>query len=240
MSIQLPGEATFLLDLAGVAWPAVDEDQVREFAGHVREFAQRTETTHQDACATVRDMGTAYSGVSYDTLVATWTRKSHGDLRDFLQAGKAVATALDTAADVIAAAKAAALAELTALAAAFVADQAAAALTFGLAEAAEAAAVEATRTLVRALERRLEQHILGEVIARAVEPLEHAAQQALGGLAFQEMRADLGAPPAAGIGFAVTPDWLRGYARELHGHGETVAENARAFDAASANVHFGD
>jgi hypothetical protein len=230
---------TFLLDLAGVSWPSVDEDHVRAFAGHVRAFAERTETTHQGASSTVREMGAAYSGMSYDTLVATWTRKSHSHLRELLEACRTVATALDAAADVIAAAKLAALAELAALATTFVADQAAAVLTFGLAEAAEAAVIEAVRKLVRALERQLEQHILGEVIARAVEPLEHAAQQALGGLAFQETRSDLGASPATGIGFAVSPDWLKGYARDLHGHGEAVAGHARAFDAATANVRFG-
>ncbi|MEU9113739.1 hypothetical protein AB0D04_18650 [Streptomyces sp. NPDC048483] len=39
MGVVLPGRADELLDLIGVSWPNVDEDDYREMANTMREFA---------------------------------------------------------------------------------------------------------------------------------------------------------------------------------------------------------
>lgn len=119
MSVELPGEVVWFLNLIGVNWPNVDEDQVRVFAGHVRSFAANIDNTHQAATSTVRQMSSAYSGSSYEQLVAIWARMSNNHMTQLVDACHAVATAVDVAADAIMAAKMAAIGELAALAASF-------------------------------------------------------------------------------------------------------------------------
>ncbi|MEV0094290.1 hypothetical protein [Streptomyces sp. NPDC050738] len=41
MAIELPGEVVSFLQFIGVNWPTVNEDKVREFASHVREFGTK-------------------------------------------------------------------------------------------------------------------------------------------------------------------------------------------------------
>lgn len=243
MSIELPGEVVGFLNLIGVQWPAVDEDQVRMFAQHVRTFAENIDSTHQAATSTIRQMSAAYSGSSYEQLVATWARMSSSHMTQLVDACHTVATAVDVAADAIVAAKVAAIGELAAMATSFVADQAAAVITFGAAEAAEALIVEGTKKLINALIYQLEQHILGEVIGKAVAPLEQVVQRALGGLVFEGAESALGAPGGSGAaeaGFGIVPDELLGHAARLQSHADQVAGHAQSFATSIAGVSFGE
>jgi uncharacterized protein YukE len=241
VGIELPGEVAWFLNLIGVPWPNVDEDQVRVFARHVRAFAQNIDGTHQAASSTIRQMSSAYSGSSYEQLVAAWARMSNSHMIELEDACHTVADAVDVAADAIIGAKMAALGELAALAASFVADQAAAVVTFGAAEAAEALIVEGAKKLMNGLVSQLEQHILGEVIGKAVAPLEQVVQRAVGGLVFDGAASALGvsAGGAASSGFGLVPDELLGHAARLQGHADEVAGHARAFGTAIAGVSFG-
>ncbi|MFD0329206.1 hypothetical protein ACFQZC_16050 [Streptacidiphilus monticola] len=72
MAIELPGELVWVINLIGVNWPQVNEDKVREFAGHVREFGRSVDATHQAAGETIRQLGEHYQADSYEQLVAAW------------------------------------------------------------------------------------------------------------------------------------------------------------------------
>jgi hypothetical protein len=74
--IELPSEVAWFLGIIGIAWPAVDEDQVRPLAQHVKTFMDNVDGTRQAASSTTRQMSSAYSGSSYEQLVATWARMS--------------------------------------------------------------------------------------------------------------------------------------------------------------------
>ena len=250
MSVGLPGEVVWFLNLIGVNWPNVDEDQVRVFARHVRAFAENIDSTHQAATSTIRQMSAAYSGSSYEQLVATWARMSSSHMTQLVDACHTVATAVDVAADAIVAAKVAAIAELVALVASFVADQAAAVVTFGAAEAAEALIIEAGKKLINALIQQLEQQIIGEVIQAAVTPLEQVVERALGGLVFKGLEGALGMSAgggaaggaAGGVGesFSVVPGDLLAHANTLQGHADAVAGHAQTFAANVSRIRFGD
>ncbi len=250
MSVELPGEVVWFLNLIGVQWPNVDEDQVRAFAGHVRDFGNNIDGTHQAATSTIQQMGSAYTGNSYEQLVETWARMSNDHMRELVEACHVVATALDVAADAIVAAKVAAIAELVALVASFVADQAAAVVTFGAAEAAEALIIEAGKKLINALIQQLEQQIIGEVIQAAVAPLEQVVERALGGLVFKGLEGALGMPAgggavggaAGGVGesFSVVPGDLLAHANTLQGHADAVAGHAQTFAGNISGIRFGD
>lgn len=244
VSVELPGEVVWFLNLIGVNWPNVDEDQVRAFGGHVREFANNVDGTHQQASSTIQQMGAAYSGNSYEQLVETWARMSNDHMKELVEACHVVADALDVAADAIVAAKVAAIAELAALVASFVADQAAAVVTLGAAEAAELLIVEAGKKLINALIQQLEMLIVAQVVSAAVEPLEQTVGRALDGLVFKGLQSALGVPSAGGAAvgasFGIIPDQLLGHAAALQGHADAVAGHASTFAANISTISFGD
>ena len=241
MSIELPGPVVDFLGIIGVNWPQVNEDAVREFAGHVREFASNIEGTHSAASSTISQMQASYTGASYERLVETWTHMSSSHMQDMIEACGVVATALDVAADVIVGMKGEAIGQLLVMAATFVADQAAAVMTFGIAEAAEVAIVAAAKEVVKYLENQLVQHIMGELIGKAVEPLEGVVEKAVNGLTYEAVGAILGVPSgssAVGPSFSMMPDELRGHVTTFDGHADTVAGHAEDFVAKAGSVSF--
>jgi uncharacterized protein YukE len=218
----------------------VNEDKVREFASHVREFAENIQNTHQDSTATVQALGESYQGASYEALMATWGKLSGSHMNELVQGCHTVATALDAAAEVIVAMKAEAIAELVVLAASFIADQAAAVATFGLAEAAMIAIEEAAKKLVNFLEQQLEQYIIGQVVEAAINPLVETVGQAVSGLVFKGAASALGVAGggAGGTGFNIDPAALESHADTMHQHAETIAGHAQVFQSKLATVSF--
>ncbi|WP_420034052.1 hypothetical protein ACN2WE_17160 [Streptomyces sp. cg28] len=218
----------------------MNEDKVREFASHVRDFAEKLDETHQDSSATLTKMADVYQGASYEALLAKWAQLSSDHMSELLSSCHAVATALDVAADVIVGMKTEAIAELVVLAASFVADQAAAVATLGLAEAAEVLIVEAAEKLMDFLEQQLEQYIIGQVIEAAVEPLVETVGRAVAGLVFQaaESAAGVSAGASAGTGFSIDPDQVHARAELMHGHAEKVAAHAEEFTSRLSGVTF--
>jgi uncharacterized protein YukE len=245
LAIELPEEVVSLLQFIGINWPNVNEDKVREFATHVRDFASKVDGTHQDSTATITKMADVYQGASYDALLTTWGQMSSTHMSDLITACGTVATALDAAADVIVGMKGAAIAELIVLAASFVADQAAAVATLGLAEAAEALIVEAAEKAVDYLEQQLEQYIIGEVIEAAVNPLVEVVGRTVSGLVFQAAQSALGVPAdggagegGVGAGFSIHPAEIHARAELMHGHAETISAHAAEFHARASGLSF--
>jgi uncharacterized protein YukE len=240
MAIELPDEVVTLLDLIGINWPDVNEDSVREFASHVRDFSTKLNDTHQDSTAAIKKMADVYQGVSYDALLAKWGQLSSSHMSELVTACDAVATALDVAAGVIVTMKGVAIAELVGLAVSFLADQVAAAFTFGLAELAEAGIVAAAKKCIDYLEDQLEQHIIGEVIEAAVNPLVDIVGKAVGGLVFEAAESALGVSGkgGAGTGFSIHPEALQARAEVLNAHAQTVTAHAEEFKTRLAGVSF--
>jgi hypothetical protein len=57
MSIELPSEVVFVLNMLGLPWPAVDEDEMRACATHLRDYATSLSGTHDTAYAVVAAKG---------------------------------------------------------------------------------------------------------------------------------------------------------------------------------------
>src|SRR5258708_11555880 len=131
---DLPGPVVTFLNVIGVPWPYLNEDQVRQFASMVREFGQAVGQTHQDATAAIRNISEVYQGASTRQLSSGWSHLSAQHVDEIVEGCRILAEALDLGADYVVAQKLEAVGELIGMAAAFVADQAAAAATFGLAE----------------------------------------------------------------------------------------------------------
>ncbi|MEU7640511.1 WXG100 family type VII secretion target [Streptomyces sp. NPDC039016] len=240
MALELPDAMVSLLDFIGVQWPNVNEDKVREFGGHVRDFANNIQQSHQDATSSVEQLSAVYQGASYDALMAKWGQMSSSHMNELVTGCHTVATALDVAAGVIVGMKAAAIAELVVLAVSFVADQAAAAFTFGLAEVAEAGIIAAARKATSYLEQQLEQYVIGQVIEAAITPLVEVVGNAVSGLVYEGTTKALGAPVAGGAGesFSVHPEELHARSQALTKHAETVSAHAEDFKSKLSGVSF--
>ena len=240
MAIELPGPVIDFLNFIGVDFPRVNEDSVREFASHVREFASNIEDTHSAATSTVQQMSGAYSGASYEALVARWSEMSSSHMQELIKICGVVATALDVAADYIEGKKVEAIAQFAVMAASFVADQAAAVATLGLAEAAEVAIVAAAKELAKFLEQELEQYIIGEIIQKAVTPLEGVVEKALNGLMFSAASSLLGGGSSGAVGasFGIDPEQLASHAAEFTKHSDAVAGHAQDFAGKLSSLSF--
>ncbi|MEV7119464.1 WXG100 family type VII secretion target [Kitasatospora griseola] len=240
MAIELPGEVVEFLSFIGINWPTVNEDKVREFGAHVREFAQNVESVHQQSTSAVQQLGQAYEGASYEALLAKWAALSESHLNELVQACHVVADALDIAADVIVAMKVETIGELVVLAAAFIADQAAAVATLGAAEAAVILIEEAAKRLINYLEQQLEQYIIAQVVEAAIGPLVDTVANAVQGLVFQAAESALGVSGGGGggSGFRIDPDALEEHARMMHEQADAVAGHAQLFQSKLAGVSF--
>jgi uncharacterized protein YukE len=235
VSIELPGPVVDFLSVIGINWPNVDEDKVREFAGHVRDFATNLDSAHQAATSTIHTMQESYQGSSYEQLVAAWSQMSSSHMQDLQDGSKVVAEALDIAADAIVGLKTAAIAELVVMAATFVADQAAAVLTFGIAEAAEAAIIAAGRKVVDFLEQEIIGQIMGQVIGAAVVPLEGLVEKAVNGLTYAAVGTLTG---GGGEKFMLDAAGLQQHVTALQQHSDTVAEHAATFASNVSSLSF--
>ncbi|GGR02010.1 WXG100-like domain-containing protein [Kitasatospora griseola] len=241
MAIELPSEVVEFLSFIGINWPTVNEDKVREFGAHVREFAQNVDSVHQQSTSTVQQLGQAYQGASYEALLAKWASLSDSHLNELVQACHVVADALDIAADVIVAMKVETIGELVVLAAAFIADQAAAVATLGAAEAAVILIEEAAKRLINYLEQQLEQYIIAQVVEAAIGPLVDTVANAVQGLVFQAAESVLGVSAdggGGGSGFQIDPDALEEHARMMHDQADAVAGHAQMFQSKIAGVSF--
>ncbi|WP_035796898.1 WXG100-like domain-containing protein [Kitasatospora mediocidica] len=229
MAIELPDPVVKLLSFIGVTWPEVNEDKIRELASHIRDFAGKMDDSHQNATVTLKNLSEGYQGASYEAMIATWAKMSNTHMSELQSACQAVAQALDLAADAVVGLKAGALVELGVLAAAFVADQAAAIFTFGLAEAGLPALEATARTVMKKLVQDLEDHLVGQVVQAAIEPLEDSVAKAVSGLVYQETAAALGQSSGGGTGTGILlhPDVMSSASASMRGHADDIASHAQ-------------
>jgi hypothetical protein len=191
VSIELPNELVWVMNMLGLDWPQIDEDTLRQYATELRTFASSMTDTHGQADAHINALSADAAGPSYEALVERWAQASSSHVHVLLDMCETCAVALEVAADGTIAAKVGIIAALGVMAAEFVADQAAAIFTFGLAEVAEAGIVEVTRLAVKALLDQLEQEAIGAVLEAVLGPLEDKLLAAADGLAYKAVEAAL-------------------------------------------------
>ena len=231
---DLPLPVVNFLNVIGVPWPYLDEDEVAQFATFVRQFAIAVQTTHDDATRTVADLAGAYRGSATDAMTSGWAKLSARHVDELVDGCHVLADALDVAAGYIVAQKAEAVAVLIGMAAAFVADQAAAVATLGVAEAAVPIIVEGAERLVKSLVMDLEQHIVGQVIEAAAKPLFAKIEDAFSGLDWSRSGAQVDEPDGISLD---APAALEHILR-LQTHADTMRGHGTQFSTAIAGLGF--
>jgi hypothetical protein len=183
VSVVLPSELAWVLNLLGFNWPNIDEDKLRAAAASDRRLAARAVLAHTHVGNAAHVITTRNAGKSIDAFSSHSGKVSvHlGRLREVYGLS---ADALDIMADIVEGAKIAVVAQLAALATELAAAAAGTILTLGISDAAGAAATAVTRITVQQLLDELERGVIsaaeGIVISGAVAALS-ASTAALGG-----------------------------------------------------------
>ncbi|MGI5378623.1 PE-PGRS family protein [Streptomyces sp. CA-251387] len=188
MSLTLPGELVWVLDLLGYSWPEADEEALHQVAETWRAFGEQLEEIQREGEGLARtvvahNFGTAVDGFSKDWGAYTGANGEDSYLPDAKTACQVIAFAFDAAAVAVLTAKLSVIAQLVALAIEIIAAQAAAPFTFGLSEIGALGATQATRLIVRELLDRLKKEVM-EAITKA---MEHATMDALKKIAKEQL-----------------------------------------------------
>ncbi|WP_067035234.1 WXG100-like domain-containing protein [Streptomyces dysideae] len=189
MSLTLPSELVWVLDLLGYTWPEVDEEALHKVAEAWRAFGEELEEIQVEGERLARtvvshNVGTAVDGFSKDWGAYTGANGEDSYLPDAKTACEVIAFAFDAAAVAVLTAKLAVIAQLVALAIEIIAAQAAAPFTFGLSEVGALGATQATRLIVRELLDRLKK----EVMEAVTQAMEHATMDALKKIAKEKLQ----------------------------------------------------
>ncbi len=232
---DLPGPVVNFLNVIGVPWPYINEDQVTQFGSLARQFGQAVQTTHQDATQAVSGIAQAHQGSSTQTMSSGWANMSEQHVQEIVTGCGILADALDVAAGYIVAQKVEAVATLIGMAAAFIADQAAAIATFGLAEAAVPLIIEAGEQLVKSLVMDLQQYVVGKVVEAAAKPLFAKVESALSGLDWSQAG---GGASGSSTGFSVQPDAVRTQTAALRQHASTLRQQGQTFQQGVQGLGF--
>ncbi|MFV0135874.1 nucleic acid/nucleotide deaminase domain-containing protein [Streptomyces sp. HMX87] len=159
MGKKLPDELVEILDLVGVQWPNIDEDEVRDTAKDYRSLAEGIRDVIVEgnkACSHI--IGGRSKGKTVDALDRRWGKLTTKDLTTFAKALDDLGDALDDCAGFIEGCKVACIAELTATAASATAGIVGMFFTAGLSGILSAAAIAACRlALNEAIDYAVEQ-----------------------------------------------------------------------------------
>ncbi|WP_067694184.1 hypothetical protein [Nocardia jejuensis] len=240
MAVELPHEVALFLNFAGVPYPDINEDQVRELATHLQHFAANVRDTHDVATAAINNMNTVYSGYSYQQLLAVWGRMSTTHMAELDHVCTLVATALTIAADVIAVTKSVVLIELAAMASTYLIALSGSFATGGLSAVVAQVIPAMARTLLSVMEQALIAYILSDVLGKAIAPLEHAIERMINS-ALHSMTIDILDLPtnnSPNQPLHIEPDEVLRYADLLDDYADDMLTHATDFADRAGQLDF--
>lgn len=185
VGVVLPGYLDQALDLIGISWPNVDEDDYREMAAAMREFAASLDDGTADLHNAVQEMLGANEGPAVDALSGHWDKIKDKHLAGLADVGRAAGTGLDAVAVLIEAAKLAAIVQLGILAAEITAAIAAAPVTLGISTLGGVAGQQACRLAVKRIFKEVERAVVDEIVNTVTAPLQDALGAMVGDLVVQ-------------------------------------------------------
>jgi hypothetical protein len=210
MGIVLPDALAWVLNLIGIDWPNIDEDELRSGATDLRQIAAELSGNNADAMGQIEQMLGVNTSQALSNFQALWDKVAKDHLPALAKGMGLLADGLDISAVVVIGMKVAAIGQLAALAAEIIADQAAAPFTFGASEAAIPAETEITEQVlkrifdqaVQSVEQQLISAVEGPVFQALDSAAENMAGQLLGDVLGTHSGVDLGSvAQAAGGGF---------------------------------------
>ncbi|MGW8359034.1 WXG100-like domain-containing protein [Streptomyces wedmorensis] len=159
MGMTLPDDLVDVLDLVGVDWPQIDEDEVKASAKDFRKLAEGIRDAVKegnDACSHV--VAGKSKGDTVKAIDRRWGKLTTRDLSAFAKGCDDLGGALDDCADLIVTCKVAIIAKLSATAATAAAGVVGMFFTAGLSGLLSAAAIAAARLIIQeAIDYAIEQ-----------------------------------------------------------------------------------
>jgi uncharacterized protein YukE len=232
---DLPGPVVTFLNVIGVEWPYVNEDEVMHFASLVRDFSTAVQTTHQDASNAIQNIARAYQGDSSATMSSKWSQLSGTHVQEITTVCGLLADALEVGAGYIVQAKVEALVQLVELAVEYAAAVAESVATLGIGSAAILLVQELGTSLMDSFIQDLEQYVIGELVGVAIKPLFARIQLAMAGL-------DWSNTPGGSIsqsgGFSLDHEVLLQHTAVLRGHAETFRSHGQTLREGVAGLQF--
>ncbi|MEW2291033.1 DUF6531 domain-containing protein [Streptomyces sp. NPDC047841] len=171
MGYTIPGWLDEVLDFIGINFPNVDEDDYREMADAMREFAETFEGHGGDAHAAVSRILSSSEGWAVDAFEKHWNQVKASHLEKLPELARLFADACDVLADIIFGMKTKAEAELAVMAGSVGLSIGLAWVTGGLSAVLGAAEITAMRQAVKRIIDEAVDRIVDEVIAKVTEPV---------------------------------------------------------------------
>ncbi|MEU8682165.1 DUF6531 domain-containing protein [Streptomyces sp. NPDC048611] len=181
----------------------MDEDDYREMANAMREFADDIDEGANEAHSAIQGLvGSAGGSLAVEALNAHWGKINGKHLKGLADCGRMAGTAMDGVAVLIEGAKIGALVQLGILAAEVIAAQVAAPFTLGLSELGALGATQATRLILKRLFKEVCQQVAEQVVSIALTPVEEALGAMVGDLVVQVGANALGVQDGVDLGHA--------------------------------------
>jgi hypothetical protein len=237
VTINLPGWLVEVVNLLGFNWPAIDEDQLKEAAGHLRTYAANCEASHDTTHRIVTgDLQQVYAAQSYTALAELWGSQTQGHMKSLIEACRLLADGLDIAAEGVATMKGACIVQLGVAAGELLVDTGAAVFTFGLSEAAAAAEIELQNRLLDGIMQQFEQEVIGALVNQLIGPLKEQVDQAVQKLLFEEVTHLAVGGPTPGL--KLDTGAMRGHGEAIMREAEGNLSGGREFGAKMSNLTF--
>ncbi|MEW2129057.1 nucleic acid/nucleotide deaminase domain-containing protein [Streptomyces sp. NPDC005435] len=171
MGLVLPSIIDEALDLIGVNWPNVDEDDYFEMATSMRDFADKFEDQGGAAHKAVTRILDSSEGWAVDSMRKHWSHVKAGHLDKLPEVARLFADACDGVGQIIRGMKVKAGVELGVLAGTIVAELAAAPVTLGISAAVAAGEITLMRTIVKRLVDEAVDQLVDMLISKVTEPV---------------------------------------------------------------------
>ncbi|NLU66988.1 DUF6531 domain-containing protein [Streptomyces sp. HNM0574] len=205
MGYTLPGWVDEILEFIGINFPNVDEDDYREMADSLREFADDFEGKGADAHRAIGRVLSASEGWAKDSLESHWGKVKSGHLDEVPGIAKNFAGGLDLTADIIAGMKRKAEVELGVMAASIGIAVGLSVVTGGLSALIGAAETAAMRQLIKRIIDEAAERIVEEVVAQLTEPVTEKFNKIVEDTLLDIADDALALPPGTGAGAPALP-----------------------------------
>ncbi|MFE4330025.1 DUF6531 domain-containing protein [Streptomyces sp. NPDC056831] len=200
MGYTIPGWLDEVLDFIGIKFPNVDEDDYRDMADAMREFADKFESHGGDAHQAFSRILSSSQGWAVDAMEEHWNQVKASHLEKLPELARLFADACDILADIIFGMKTKAEIELGTMAASVGISAGLAFVTGGLSALIGAAEVTAMRQVVKRLLDEAVDRIVDEVLAKITEPINAKLEAMVEDMVLDLADGAFSMPPAEGSG----------------------------------------
>ena len=200
MGYTIPGWLDEVLDFIGINFPNVDEDDYREMADTMREFAEKFEGHGADAHKAFSRILSSSEGWAVDAMEKHWNQVKASHLEKLPDLARLFADACDALAEIIFWMKTKAEAELAVMAGSVGLSIGLAWVTGGLSAVLGAAEIAAMRQAVRRIIDEAVDRIVDEVIAKLTEPVNAKLESMVEDMVLDLAESAFSMPSADGSG----------------------------------------